>query len=53
MEKKSQKAISSRLQFIDSAEFSESSLSNLGNNFGAGIHKIKCKIEHDDKKCKT
>ena len=28
------------------------SLSNLVNNLAAGIHKIKCKNEHDNKKCK-
>ena len=30
-----------------------SSLSNLANNPSEGIHKIKCKHEHDDKKCET
>ena len=30
-----------------------SSLSNLVNNFSGGIHKIKCKYGHDDKKCET
>ena len=29
-----------------------SSLSNL-NNLSEGIHKIKCKYRHDDKKCET
>ena len=29
------------------------SLSNLVNNFSQGIHKIKCKYGHDDKKCET
>ena len=29
-----------------------SSLSNLVNNFSEGIHKIKCKYRHDDKKMK-
>ena len=28
----------------------ESSLSNLANNFFEGIHRIKCKFGHDDKK---
>ena len=28
-----------------------SSLSNLVNNFSEGIHRIKCKYVHDDKKC--
>ena len=30
-----------------------SSLSNLVNNLSQGIHRIKCKFGHDDKKCKT
>ena len=29
------------------------SLSNLVNNHYEGIHKTKCKYEHDDKKCET
>ena len=41
------------LQFIDSARFMVSSLSNLVNNLSEGIHRIKCKIGHDDKKCET
>ena len=28
-----------------------SSLSNLVNNLSEEIHRIKCKYEHDDKKC--
>ena len=28
-------------------------LSNIFNNLSEGIHKIKCKNEHNDKKCKT
>ena len=28
-----------------------SSLSNLVNNLSEGVHKIKCKYEHNDKKC--
>ena len=39
------------LQFIDSARFMGSLLSNLVNNLPEGIHKIKCKHRHDDKKC--
>ena len=39
------------LQFIDSARFMASSLSNLVNNLFEGIHKIKCKLGHNDKKC--
>ena len=30
-----------------------SSLSNLNNNISEGIHKVKCKHRHDDKKCET
>ena len=30
-----------------------SSLTNLVNNLAEGIHKNKCKYEHDDKKCGT
>ena len=30
-----------------------SSLSNLVNNLSEGIHKIKYKLGHDDKKCET
>ena len=30
-----------------------SSLSNLVNNPSRGIHRIKCKYGHDDKKCET
>ena len=28
-------------------------LSNLVNNLSDGIHRIKCKYRHDDKKCET
>ena len=51
MEKKFQKNMSDILQFIDSAKFMASSLSNLVNNLSEGIHRIKCKFEHADKKC--
>ena len=47
------KNISYILQFIDSARFTASSLSNLVNNFSEGIHRIKCKYGHNDKKCET
>ena len=30
-----------------------SSTSNLVNNLSEGIHRIKCKFGHDDKKCET
>ena len=39
------------LQFIDSARFIASSISNLVNNLLEGIHKIKCKYRHN--KCET
>ena len=29
------------------------SLSNLVNNLSEGLYRIKCKLGHDDKKCKT
>ena len=51
MEKKNY--ISYILQVIDSARFMASSLSDLINNLSEGIHRIKCKFEHEDKKCKT
>ena len=47
------KNISYILQFIDSARFVASSLSNLVNNLSEGIRKIKCKYRQDDKKCET
>ena len=50
MEKKLQK-ISYNLQCIDSAIFMASSLSNLVNNLSERLHRIKCKLGHDDKKC--
>ena len=30
-----------------------SSISNLVHNLSEGIHKIKCKYGHDDKRCET
>ena len=47
------KYISYILQFIDSARFMARSLSYLANNISEGIHKIKCKHGHGDKKCET
>ena len=41
------------LQFIDSARFMASSLSNLANNLSGRIHKIKYKYGHNDKKYET
>ena len=43
------KAISYKLQFIDSARFMATSLSNFVNNLTERIHKIKCKYGHDQK----
>ena len=42
-----------RLQFIGSARFMASSLSNLVDNLAEVILKIKCKYEHDDQKFET
>ena len=47
------KNISYILRFTDSARFVKSSLSNLVDNLSEGIHKTKCKYDHDDKKCET
>ena len=44
------KNISYILQFIDSARFMVSPLSNLVNNLSEGIYRIKGKYWHDDKK---
>ena len=41
------------LQFINSGRFIASSLSNFVNNLSEGIHRIKCKFGHDDKKYET
>ena len=38
---------------IDSARFMAISLLNLANNLVEGIHKIKCKYEHDDQNVKV
>ena len=51
--KGSAKNISYILQFIDSARFIASLLSNLVNNFSERNHKIKCKYRQSDKKCET
>ena len=51
IEKEITKNISYILQFIDSTRFQANSLSNLVNNLSEGIHRIKCKFGHDDKKC--
>ena len=44
------KNVTYTLEFIDSAIFMASLLSNLVNNLSEEIHKIKCKYGHDDKK---
>ena len=44
------KNVSYRLQFIDSARFIISSLSNFVNNFSEKIRKIKCRHRHDGTK---
>ena len=41
------------LQYIGSARFMASALSNLVNILSEGIYKNKCKYRHDDKKCET
>ena len=41
------------LQLFDSARFIVCSLPSFVNNLSEGIHIIKCKYEHDDKKCET
>ena len=53
MEKKLQKNTSYILQSTDKARFMASSLSNLVNSLSEWIHRIKCKYEHNDKKCET
>ena len=45
--------MSYRLQCTDSARFTASTLSTLVSNISEGIHKNKCKNEHNDKKCET
>ena len=47
------KPISYKLQFIDSARFMASLLSNLLDNLAEGIHKTKCTPGHDNKKSET
>ena len=49
MEKKLQKYIL-YITIIDCTRFMERSLSKLANNLSEGIHRIKCKLRHDDKK---
>ena len=42
-----------KLQKIYVTRFMASSLSDLVNNLSEGVHRIKCKFEHNDKKCET
>ena len=50
---KTTKAISYTLQFINSTRFMAIiSLWNLVDNLAQGLHEIKCKNEHDIKKCR-
>ena len=49
MKNRLQKNVFHILQFIVSARFMASSLSNLANNLFEGIHKMKCKYGHNDK----
>ena len=49
----SYKNISHIFQFIDSARFMTSSLSNFVNNFSERIHNTKRKCRHDDNNVKT
>ena len=44
------KNISCILKFIYSARVMASSLSNVVSNLSEGVHRIKCKYGHDDKK---
>ena len=53
MENNLQKHICYILQFIDSAKFMPSSLSNPVNNLSEGIHRIKYKYGHDDNNVKS
>ena len=41
------------LQYIDSTRFMARSLSNLVNYPFGGVHRIKYKFGHDNKKCET
>ena len=50
--KTSYKNISHIFQFIDSARFMTSSLSNFVNNFSERIHNTKRKCRHDDNNVK-
>ena len=51
--KRSYKNISYILQFVDSSRFMANAFSYLVNSLSEGIHKIKCKYGHNNKKCET
>ena len=50
MKRKVQKLYLKIFKFIDSAKFMASSLSDFVNNLAGGIHKVKWKCTHDNKK---
>ena len=47
------KNISNMLQFIDSARYTASTSSNLVDNLLEALHRVKCKLQSNDKKCET
>ena len=47
------KNISNILQFIDSARYTASTFSNLVDNLSEALHRVKCKLQSDEKKCET
>ena len=51
MEENFKKQIYFILQFVDSVRFIASSLSDFVNYLSEGIHRIKCKYGHDNKRC--
>ena len=51
MKKKLNKIYLTYYNLFYCARFMISSLSNRVNNLSEGIHKIKCKYGHDNKKC--
>ena len=50
MRRNDKKKTTSILKFIYSTVLMASLLSNLVNDLSEGIHRIKCKYRHDDKK---
>ena len=44
------KNISNILQFIDSARYTASTFSNLVDNLSEALHRVKCKLQSDEKK---